>query len=212
MARTQPDQPSPPLCVPPVLQLALEFDSVILERDLGKLPDALWRSHFNPSDYIGDWRVVALRSPTGKADFVRPMQAPCEALLTTEAGRACPNLDRVVASFQCSLRAARLSWLGPGASIRTHTDPHLDFSSGVVRLHIPIRSHAGVQTEFDGRSVDMRSGECWYADFSRPHSVDNRSTHPRVHLVLDCEVDSWLASIFARSMAESSSVIRSRPA
>lgn len=38
----------------------------------------------------------------------------------------------------------------------------------------------------------MRQGEWWYLDVSQPHRVVNRSAQPRLHLVLDCQVNDWL--------------------
>jgi hypothetical protein len=43
----------------------------------------------------------------------------------------------------------------------------------------------------------MKSGECWYADFDRPHSVNNRSNEDRVHLIIDCLRNEWSDKLFA---------------
>jgi hypothetical protein len=40
--------------------------------------------------------------------------------------------------------------------------------------------------------VVMAPGEAWYLRLSDPHSVANRGTTDRVHLVIDCVVDAWL--------------------
>lgn len=42
----------------------------------------------------------------------------------------------------------------------------------------------------------MNPGECWYMDFTLSHRVINRSDFDRVHLVMDCDVNSWLRQIF----------------
>src|SRR5262249_11699756 len=48
----------------------------------------------------------------------------------------------------------------------------------------------------DGGRVPMEAGECWYLNVNLPHRVDNRSQTDRIHLVIDCVVDDWLAGYF----------------
>ncbi|MCB0663602.1 MAG: aspartyl/asparaginyl beta-hydroxylase domain-containing protein, partial [Saprospiraceae bacterium] len=40
--------------------------------------------------------------------------------------------------------------------------------------------------------LDMKPGEVWYADFNKPHYVNNPSDRERIHLVLDCKPNDWL--------------------
>jgi hypothetical protein len=42
----------------------------------------------------------------------------------------------------------------------------------------------------------MQMGECWYANFQLLHSVENKSTEPRIHLTLDCIRNDWSDKLF----------------
>ena len=66
-----------------------------------------------------------------------------------------------------------------------------DFGAG--RLHIPIKSSSQVDFRVNGTPVTMAPGECWYLRLSDPHSVSNRGSSDRIHLVIDAKVDAWLA-------------------
>ena len=43
----------------------------------------------------------------------------------------------------------------------------------------------------------MKMGECWYANFQLRHSVENKSSEPRIHLTLDCIRNDWSDKLFA---------------
>ena len=62
-------------------------------------------------------------------------------------------------------------------------------------MHIPVVTNADVDFFLAGRQLEMKEGECWYLDLSLPHSVRNRGTTDRVHLVIDCEVNEWLRKL-----------------
>ncbi|MNE60822.1 Aspartyl/Asparaginyl beta-hydroxylase [compost metagenome] len=44
----------------------------------------------------------------------------------------------------------------------------------------------------------MKMGECWYANFQLPHSVQNKSSEPRIHLTLDCIRNDWSDELFSK--------------
>ena len=43
----------------------------------------------------------------------------------------------------------------------------------------------------------MAEGECWYVNVNLKHWVENQSATDRIHLVIDCVVDDWLAGCFS---------------
>lgn len=45
----------------------------------------------------------------------------------------------------------------------------------------------------------MEAGSAWYLRLSDAHSVANRGTADRVHLVIDAAVNGWLESLFQRA-------------
>ena len=50
--------------------------------------------------------------------------------------------------------------------------------------------------------MNMQPGEAWYLNFNLPHSVANRGTTDRIHLVIDCVMNPWLDAFFAEAMVE----------
>ena len=152
-----------------------------------------WVAHFNTDYYQGDWSGVALRSAGGAPLALYPDPAAAAADWgDTDALRASQALAAAVARFQCDLQSVRLLRLGPGASIREHSDYRLGHEDGEVRVHVPITTSAEVEFLHDGQRVEMAPGEAWYLDLNLPHSVANRGSEPRVHLVVDCVVNDWL--------------------
>ena len=95
-------------------------------------------------------------------------------------------------AFASPLLAVRFLRLGPGGRIKEHADLNLGFEDGEVRIHVPVTTDAEVAFYLDGRRIDMGAGEAWYLDLNLRHSVVNRGSTERVHLVIDCVVDDWL--------------------
>jgi hypothetical protein len=113
---------------------------------------------------------------------------------TAEAKRA-PYLKEILLSLPFALQVVRVLWLPKGGVIAGHFDFDTNFQFGLVRLHIPMQSNPDVEFLISGRRVDMRVGELWYGDFSKPHQVTNRGTKARLHAVVDVEVDDALLAL-----------------
>jgi hypothetical protein len=45
--------------------------------------------------------------------------------------------------------------------------------------------------------LDIEPGSVRYLRLAEPHSVHNRGTTARDHLVIDCVVDEWLAALLS---------------
>lgn len=41
----------------------------------------------------------------------------------------------------------------------------------------------------------MQNGECWLADISKEHEVENRSASDRMQLMIDCDLNEWWEKI-----------------
>jgi len=139
--------------------------------------------------------VLPLRAPVGAAHPIQRIAAPPNAVRweDTELLAACPYFREVLAAFPCPLQAARLMRLAPGSVIKEHRDHDLAAEWGVARLHIPIATNDRVDFRVNGTRVDMAPGSTWYLRLADPHSVTNHGDTARVHLVIDAEVDDWLA-------------------
>lgn len=105
-----------------------------------------------------------------------------------------PYIKRAILALDLQLHLIRLMVLEPGGVIQKHTDSFL--SNDIARLHVPIITNPGVEFYIDGRRCHWNPGELWYGDFSRPHWGMNRGNDPRVHMVLDVEVDDSLRRLF----------------
>jgi hypothetical protein len=112
-----------------------------------------------------------------------------------------PYCRAVLDSFLCPLRTARLMRLSPGSAIREHCDPDMDAAMGMARLHIPIATGPSVEFLLNGRPVAMEPGSAWYLRLLDPHAVTNRGTMDRIHLVIDANMNDWLAKMLLAGAA-----------
>jgi quercetin dioxygenase-like cupin family protein len=179
------------------VRLPIDFDVEALCRDLARIRDEQWTPHFNRGDYEGEWSGVALRGPAGAGHPILALTAHpgTKQWADTPLLERCTYFRHVLARFQCPLQSVRLLRLAPGAVIREHRDPELGLEDGEARLHVPIATSPEVEFLLDGVRIPLRAGETWYLDVRRPHAVTNRSGEHRVHLVADCAVNPWLASL-----------------
>jgi mannose-6-phosphate isomerase-like protein (cupin superfamily) len=185
----------------PFLRLEAEFDPVRLKADLNRVLQEDYVPHFNTAYYSGDWSVVPLRSVGGKARQIYPDPTAKDGFSDTLLLDNCPYIREVLGFFQCPQQAVRLMRLKPGSVIKEHRDLALAFDDGEVRFHIPVRTNPDVDFMLAGQRVVMKEGECWYLDFTQPHSVANRGTEDRVHLVVDCVVNDWLRELMLATSA-----------
>ncbi len=179
----------------PSVKLPLSFDPARLQRDAARINDPEWTPHFNKAIYEGDWSGVALRSVGGTTDKLYPDPTSTVFADTEMLGR-CPYIQEVLGAFHCSLTSVRILRLRAGAKIGEHRDYKLGYEDGEVRIHIPIQTAREVEFFLDGRQVFMEEGEAWYLNLNLPHRVHNGSSIDRLHLVVDCVVNDWLAALF----------------
>ena len=184
------------------LLLPVSFTPERLLEELDRIRPDEWVPHFNNRIYEGEWSGVALRSVGGKPDTLYPDPTATGAYADTEMLQRCPYYREVLATFQCPFTAVRLLRLKAGSNIREHRDYKLGYEDGEVRLHVPVVTSPDVTFFLDGQAVPMNVGECWYVNVNLPHRVDNRSRTDRIHLVMDCVVNDWLAAFFTGEQRE----------
>jgi Aspartyl/Asparaginyl beta-hydroxylase len=168
---------------------------------VANLSKAGWIDHFVKQNYDGDWSVIALRGPAGAT---HPIQ-----MIYSDPGRkdfadtpmlaGLRHFRAALDAFACPLHAVRLMRLTPGSVIKEHHDNDLAFEQGMVRIHIPVITNDGVDLRLNGRRCVMTAGSSWYLRLSDPHSVANRGTVDRVHLVIDAEGNDWIAALVERA-------------
>lgn len=170
-----------------------------LQKEVTSLAQQDWQPHFNKRDYEGAWDVLSLRSAGGTANiFAQSLNG--EPFADTALMERCPSVRQLLQAFHCGIGAVRLLNLKAGAVIKEHTDKDLCFESGEARLHIPVFTNPLVAFFIDGEKVEMKEGECWYVNANLPHRLANKGTADRIHLVIDCAVNDWLADVFQRKI------------
>jgi hypothetical protein len=181
------------------VKLPLRFDPARLAADVARMAAGDWIAHFVRRNYAGDWSVIPLRGPAGATHpvlMIHPHPS-ARAFADAPALSEAPYLREVLAGFLCPLQCVRLMRLGPGSAIEPHRDHDLDFEHGVARIHVPVSTNPQVEFRLNGTRVDMAPGEAWCLRLSDIHSVENRGGAERVHLVIDAEVNDWLAALMA---------------
>lgn len=178
------------------LKFPLQFDAELMLRELQAIIEQQWVPHFNSGGYEGNWNVLSLYAVGGKADTIFvPLTNDLE-LEETALLQDCPYVREVITSFQFPKIAVRLMRLEAGAVIKPHRDHELGYEDGQFRLHIPIVTNPGVHFILDGEELTMRAGECWYTNVNYEHSVANKGTEDRIHLVIDGVRNEWSDQLF----------------
>jgi hypothetical protein len=185
--------------IPRVRRLPLHFDPLKLQADLVQVAAEDWQAHFNRAVYEGDWSGAPLRAVPGSHMPLYSDPTAQDGWADTPLLECCAYFREVLARFACPLLSVRLLRLAPGALIKEHRDYGLGLDCGEVRLHVVVSTNPGVECRIDGQDYHWAEGECWYADFGRPHSFANRGATERVHLVLDCRVNDWLLDLLTHS-------------
>jgi hypothetical protein len=177
------------------LKLPLQFDATLLQADLNQILATEYVPHFNTRYYEGDWSVVPFRSIGGRANHIYPDPTGKNAFADTPLLARCSHVQGVLAALPCPQQSVRFLRLKAGSAIKEHRDYKLSYEDGEVRLHIPVVTNPDVEFVLNTVRVQMKEGECWYHNFNLPHSIANRGTHDRVHLVIDCVVNEWLREV-----------------
>jgi len=176
-------------------KLPISFSIDKLQKELAICENDLWTPHFNTNRYQGNWTSVSLRSQSGLVNDITSF--PNIEYKNTELLDRCPYFKEIMDWFQCEKEAVRLLRLGPRSEIKEHVDNDTSYEDGFFRIHIPIITNPEVFFYVDKKQVPMKMGECWYANFQLPHSVENKSAEPRIHLTIDCIRNDWSDKLFA---------------
>lgn len=194
---------SPPrMTIPDRVRLPLTFDSERLRADLDAV-DRDWIDHLVKQNYEGNWSVLPLRHTAGATHPVMMIYSDPTATEFVDGPllAATPYFREVLAAFECPLTVVRLMRLTPGSVIKPHYDHDLAAEHGVARIHIPITTNPGVEFLLNGTPVTMAPGEAWYLRLMDTHSVANRGSSDRVHLVIDAIVNDWLSEMLEAASA-----------
>src|SRR5665213_2589920 len=179
-------------------RLPLAFDAEAAKIEL-LLYHKEWQHHFNTYCYEGLWTVLSLRSPNGESQNIIPDLMSKSSYSNTEHMQRFPSVNELIGRLCCPVMAVRFLNLHAGAVIKEHTDKELALEKGEARLHFPVITNPDVQFYIENERVPMQAGECWYLNANLPHRVLNEGTTNRIHLVVDCKVNTWLTDIVNQS-------------
>lgn len=191
-----------PARLPPAVRLGATFDPERLVADLQGLSQDSWMRQRSFADdgtiteAEVDWRCRPLRSVGGDPERTDPGGPGLDGFADTPWLRRAPYLAEVLSSIPAQLRSARLLALGPGAASWVHRDTKYGPTWGTARLHVPITTTPGAVLHLEGEPHRWQPGALWFADFSRPHQVENTGDVTRVHLVVDALVSDALMDLF----------------
>jgi quercetin dioxygenase-like cupin family protein len=178
------------------IKFPIVFDTERLKIDVQKVLKQNWVDHYNTNDYSGKWTSIALMSQGGKSDAIYALPNSNEPIINTEVLDSCDYFKAILDGFLFEKTAVRLLQLAVGAEIKPHSDHCLGYEDGSFRLHIPIITNSEVEFILDGNRIIMNEGECWYIDANFVHSVANRGTNNRIHLVIDGIRNDWTDQLF----------------
>lgn len=178
------------------IKFPMFFDPEKLKNDVYKIIDKNWINHYNTNDYSGKWTSIALMSQNGKSNSIFALPNGEDKLVATEILDSCTYFEEILNSFLFEKTAVRLLKLDVGATVKPHRDNCLGYEDGCFRLHIPIITNSDVEFVLDGNRLIMNEGECWYIDANFIHSVANRGSEDRIHLVIDGLRNEWTDRLF----------------
>ncbi|CAD0008126.1 aspartyl/asparaginyl beta-hydroxylase domain-containing protein [Flavobacterium salmonis] len=190
------------------IKFPMFFDPEKLKKDVYKIIDKNWINHYNTNDYSGKWTSIALMSQNGKSNSIFALPNGEDKLVATEILDSCTYFEEILNSFLFEKTAVRLLKLDVGATVKPHRDNCLGYEDGCFRLHIPIITNSDVEFVLDGNRLIMNEGECWYIDANFIHSVANRGSEDRIHLVIDGLRNEWTDRLFFKE-ADQNDFVRS---
>jgi hypothetical protein len=170
-----------------------------------------WKPHFNTYDYTGSWNVLPLRAPGGNHANIFADLMTNEGYNDTIYMEQFPTVKKIIAGLHCPIMAVRFLNLQACAVIKQHKDSELAFEKGEARLHFPIFTNPGVEFYCESERVFLQKGECWYLNANLPHRVTNNGDTDRIHLVIDCGVNSWLKELMSSATQVARKYIDEKP-
>ncbi|WP_162834278.1 aspartyl/asparaginyl beta-hydroxylase domain-containing protein [Amycolatopsis circi] len=142
------------------------------------------------------WDVLVLRCPGGDLEKIGRNAGGLQDFADTSYLGLTPYVREILDSMDVPIRGVRFSSLAAGAEVQEHTDSPYGLPVGWVRLHIPVETSDAAVLTINGADQRWKPSEFWYANFGMPHSLYNRGSAARVHLIIDCYVAPGLFDLF----------------
>lgn len=157
------------------------------------------------------YNVIQLRGPAHIVDSSLPFPPPAKDYadgswtkwLNTKSLEKSVYLKSIVEKFQKNTKVTlvRLLRLAPYSDVKEHTDPTLGLTveKSVIRITIPILNNDKMVFNLNKTPVNMKPGECWYLDLTKPHQITNNCNEERINLTIDMIPNDWLKKLIKKS-------------
>jgi len=103
------------------------------------------------------------------------------------SGVVVPLMDQIIARWYPPggrIIRSMIARMPAGGRIDPHRDSHPSFACG-HRIHVPIDTNPRVRFTVDGRPFHLESGRVYEVNNLKIHSVINKGTTDRTHLIFD---------------------------
>lgn len=138
-----------------------------------------WKKHYPDIDVS----EILVRYPVGdEADAIQCEWKPASASLPAARDLALSVMTHARGE---QLGRVVLTRLGPGKVVYPHADTIGDYSKFYTRLHVPLKSDDSVIFTCGEEKISMLTGELYWFDHSRVHSIENRGADDRINLIID---------------------------
>lgn len=177
----------------------IKFDLSRMKEEIKKVEQSNWLGHYDQT-LSSVWKVLPLVSLEGKMDNSEEQRpGPWDQYKRTKLLDSMPYHRWILDSLKCPQARVRLMKLHPKGFITPHRDIDLEVANlafNKVRLHVPVYTNDKVIFYVGREKFHMKEGHIYYVNFSKVHSVRNDGNSMRIHLVIDLEVNDWLAQFF----------------
>ena len=168
----------------PFLELDLQFPYETAMQEILAMPKDLFVEHKN--DMSEEWYqfvMFGISFAETRSDWNHPDN--------TWISEALEHMPRTVEWFKNfypsnNFSKIKLALLKPGGRINEHSDGNIKgFASGQNSvLNIAVNNPDGAEFHIDDTIIPFRAGSAMLIDFSKSHSVVNKSTSDRYHILI----------------------------
>ncbi len=175
------------------IRFQFQFDAPRIYKELQAIAASLKTIH---SIKIKENHLMGLHLIVPNADGKK--EASGYTYISTPELDQSPYLQSILETFQCNKFTYRVHNLVTGGKIALHRDTDRGLINNFVRIHIPVSSNEEVYFHVNGERICMQNGECWFADVTQLHEVENRSNSDRLQLLIDCDLNDWWKEILKK--------------
>lgn len=194
------------------------LDMIKIAAKLSELPE--FQNHYSNYNKGKSWGALALRGYSNDPQFIAKPEEMSKKwkqenmnvtyeLQDTPLYEKFDEVKSLLSFLTAPIHRVRFMKLEPGGGeLQRHTDqvdPDAGGSIGkLARLHFPIVTNPNMIFSvwgLDGfkQEYNMKVGEMWLLDTRKPHMAVNNGSEPRIHLVVDTEIDKNLKETIINS-------------